>query len=134
MFQVSLRTGDGAPYWDINGRKITPDAMLREEPQPDLVIVPDMHFDPNGGLPEECARLTQWLRDAHARGAIVTSVCSGAVLLGTAGLLDGKEATTHWGYADMLGRNFPEVTVCRERILVPSGEGHRVVTAGGASA
>jgi transcriptional regulator GlxA family with amidase domain len=49
-------------------------------------------------------------------------------------MLDGKEATTHWGFADMLDREFPEVKVCRDRILVPAGEGHRVVTAGGASA
>ncbi|RVT84248.1 helix-turn-helix domain-containing protein [Rhodobacteraceae bacterium CCMM004] len=134
VFQVSLRTINGAPYWDVNGRKITPDAMLDERPEPDVIIVPDMHFDPNGGFPEEYRPMADWIAEAHARGAIVTSVCSGAVLLGAAGLLDGKEATTHWGYAEMLGRNFPEVKVCRERILVPSGDGHRVVTAGGVSA
>lgn len=133
-FDVSLRTADGAPYWDINGRKITPDATLAEAPEPDLIIVPDLHFDPNGGLPAEFVPLAGWLGNAHANGAIITSVCSGAVLLGVAGLLDGKEATTHWGFADMLGRNFPRIKVCRERILVPAGEGHRVVTAGGASA
>ncbi|MDU9006919.1 GlxA family transcriptional regulator [Sedimentitalea todarodis] len=133
-FNVSLRTPDGAPYWDVNGRKITPDAVLTEAPAPDLVIVPDLHFDPNAGLPEDLKPVADWSRAAHERGAIVTSVCSGAVLLGAAGLLDGKEATTHWGFADMLGREFPEVKVCRERILVPAGDGHRVVTAGGASA
>ncbi|ABD56629.1 GlxA family transcriptional regulator [Jannaschia sp. CCS1] len=134
VFQVSLRTADGAPYWDVNGRKITPDARLDEDPAPDLIIVPDMHFDPNAGFPEDYRKMANWLVAAYERGAIVTSVCSGAVLLGAAGLLDGKEATTHWGYAEMLGRNFPDVKVCRERILVPAGEGHRVVTAGGVSA
>lgn len=134
VFQVSLRTSEGAPYWDVNGRKITPDAMLNETPQPDLIIVPDMHFDPNENFPEEYRKMADWIAAAHKRGAIVTSVCSGALLLGAAGLLNGKEATTHWGYAEMLGRNFPQVKVCRERILVPAGEGHRVVTAGGVSA
>ncbi|MEM7643978.1 MAG: helix-turn-helix domain-containing protein [Pseudomonadota bacterium] len=134
MFNVSLRTVDGAPYWDVNGRKITPDAALAEAPAPDLVIVSDLHFDPNAGLPEDLVAVADWLSDVHARGAIVTSVCSGAVLLGAAGLLNGKEATTHWGFADMLDRNYPDVKVCRERILVPAGDGHRVVTAGGASA
>lgn len=134
VFSVSLRTIDGAPYWDVNGRKITPDAMLSETPNPDLVIVSDLHFDPNAGLPEDLRPVADWIEAAHARGAIVTSVCSGAVLLGAAGLLDGKEATTHWGFVDMLGREFPEVKICRERILVPAGDGHRVVTAGGASA
>lgn len=134
VFGVSLRTVDGAPYWDINGRKITPDAVLTEAPEPDLIIVSDLHFDPNAGFPDDLWPVAEWLAAAHARGAIVASVCSGAVLLGAAGLLDGKEATTHWGFADMLGRDFPGVKVCRERILVPAGDGHRVVTAGGASA
>lgn len=134
LFNVSLRTIDGAPYWDINGRKITPDAMLTEKPEPDLIIVSDLHFDPNAGLPEDLWPVADWLRGVHASGAIVASVCSGSLMLAAAGLLDGKEATTHWGFADMLGREFPEVKVCRERILVPAGDGHRVVTAGGASA
>lgn len=134
VFQVSLRTLDGAPYWDVNGRKITPDGMLTEAPEPDLIIVSDLHLDPNGHLPEEFNPVADWLSEAYARGAIVTSVCSGSILLGAAGVLDGKEATTHWGYADMLGRNFPKVKVCRERILVAAGDGHQVVTAGGASA
>jgi len=133
-FRSSLRTADGAPYWDVNGRRITPDAALNEAPLPDLVIVPDMHVDPAAPLPAEFGPMAGWIADAHGRGAMVTSVCSGAVLLAAAGLLDGREATTHWGFADMLGRNFPEVKVCRERILVPTGEGHRIVTAGGASA
>jgi transcriptional regulator GlxA family with amidase domain len=133
-FSTSLRTLDGAPYWDVNGRKITPDARLDEAPEPDLIIVPDMHFDPSGALPEELAPVADWIAAAHARGATVTSVCSGAVVLGAAGVLDGNEATTHWGFADMLRRNYPQVKVCRERILVPAGDGHRVITAGGASA
>ena len=134
VFQVSLRTVDGAPYWDINGRKITPDALLEEDPPPDVIIVPDLHLDPNGVLPDDLRPVAEWISKAHARGAIVASVCSGAVLLGVGGLLNGKEATTHWGFAELLGREFPEIKVCSNRILVPAGDGHRVVTAGGASA
>lgn len=134
VFAVRLASVDGAPYWDVNGRKVTPDAGLGEAPAPDLVIVPDLHFDPNAGLPEDLHSVADWIAAAYARGSIVTSVCSGATLLGAAGLLDGKEATTHWGFADMLARTYPAVKVCRERILVPAGDGHRVVTAGGASA
>ncbi len=132
-FTVSLRTPGAAPYWDVNGRKITPDADLDERPAPDLIIVPDIHFDPSGGLPEEFVPVVDWIREAYAQGAMVTSVCSGSILLGAAGVLDGNEATTHWGFVDMLGRNFPDVKVCQDRILVPTGEGHRIVTAGGAS-
>lgn len=133
-FESSLRTVNGAPYLDINGRRITPDAALSEGPAPDLVIVPDMHLDPSAPLPEDLVGSAEWIAEAYANGAIATSVCSGALVLAASGLLNGKEATTHWGFADMLACRFPEIKVRRERILVPAGDGHRVITAGGASA
>ncbi len=134
IFSASYRTANGAPYWDVNGRRITPDASLDEGPRPDLVIVPEMQFDPNQPLPEDLVSLSRWIAAAFADGATVASVCSGALLLANAGVLDGEEATTHWAYAEMLERNHPRIKVRRERILVPAGEGHRVITAGGASA
>ena len=133
-FEPSLRTRTGAPYWDINGRKITPDGAFDEDPAPDLVIVPDMHFDLSAPLPEDLADAGDWLREVYAGGTLVTSVCSGALVLAASGALDGKEATTHWGVADTLAARHRDVQVRRERILVPAGDGHRVVTAGGASA
>ncbi|MGB5542458.1 MAG: helix-turn-helix domain-containing protein, partial [Gammaproteobacteria bacterium] len=69
-----------------------------------------------------------------ASGALTTSICSGSLLLAASGLLDGLDATTHWGYSDMFRRHFPKVRLRRERILVPAGDGHRLITAGGASA
>ena len=133
-FTVSYITANGAPYWDINGRRITPDATLDEHPKPDLVIVPELLFDPSLPLPGDLVALSRWIATAYEDGATVASVCSGALLLAEAGLLDGNEATTHWAFADMLARDYPLVKVRRERILVPAGEGHRVITAGGASA
>ncbi len=133
-FGASLGSLTGAPYWDINGRRITPDAALAEGAPPELVIVPDIHVDLQSPLPEELVEISRWIGDAHASGALTTSVCSGALLLGASGVLDGNEATTHWGVADTLANRFPDVRVRKERILVPTGDGHRLVTAGGASA
>jgi transcriptional regulator GlxA family with amidase domain len=133
-FAASLRTVDGAPYWDINGRRITPDTALDDGPAPRLVVVPEMHLDPSGPLPDDLSSIACWTAGAYENGATVASVCSGALVLAEAGLLDGNEATTHWAFADMLARSYPRVKVRRERILVPTGEGHRVITAGGASA
>lgn len=133
-FDATLRTMTGAPYWDINGRRITPDAALSEDPTPDLVIVSDMHLEPSAPLPDDLIEAARWVAKAHAEGAMIASVCSGALVLATAGILDGMEATTHWGVADMLACRFPDINVRRERILVPAGEGHRIITAGGASA
>jgi len=54
-------------------------------------------------------------------------------LLALTGLLDGEDATTHWGFCDAMAMRFPRVRIRKERVLVPAGEGHRIITAGGAS-
>ena len=68
---------------------------------------------------------------AMRQGATLATACSGAVLLAEAGLLDGQEATTHWAYCDILRSRYPAVKVRKERALVVSGEGQRLVMAGG---
>jgi transcriptional regulator GlxA family with amidase domain len=70
----------------------------------------------------------------HDHGALVTSVCSGSLLLAEAGLLDGHEATAHWAYRDMFQRHFPKITFRNESVLCLAAEGNRIVTAGGVSA
>ena len=133
-FHARLCTPDGDPYRDTNGRLITPEAALPNPKQTDLVIVPDMHIDPWKPLPSELNPIAAWIAEVHAAGGIVTSVCSGALVLGLSGILKGIDATTHWAYSDRLAQEFESVLVRRERVLVPAGDGHRIVTAGGASA
>jgi len=132
-FLPRLVSEDGRGFDGPNGVRIEPHASFAEVPAPDLVLVPDLILDPNAPLPPAYSATATWVRGAHAAGAIVASICSGALVLARAGLLEGAEATTHWAYCDALARQFPGVRVRRERILVPAGEGHRVVTAGGAS-
>lgn len=133
-FDAKLLSIDGASYQDVNGRVITPDGALSDFDRPDVVIVPDLHLAPSSPMPDEFGEMSIYIRTAHARGAVITSVCSGSVLLAATGVLNGLEATTHWGFGDFMTREFPDIQLRRERILVPAGEGHRVVTAGGASA
>jgi len=134
VFDVAMVSVDGEAYTDVNGRRITPDGALQDFGQPDLIVIPDLHLDPNAPLPEEFALLVPWLVEAQSSGALISSVCSGALLLASAGLLNGLDATSHWGFCDAIAQRYPEVKVRRERILVPAGEGHRIITAGGASA
>jgi transcriptional regulator GlxA family with amidase domain len=134
IFAASLLTLDGRPYRDANGRRVTPDGALADCPSPHLIIVPDLHLDPSASLPDEFTPLADWIANTYERGALAASVCSGTVLLAATGLLNGIDATTHWGYADMVSRYFPQVRIRRERILIPAGDGHRLITAGGASA
>ncbi|PUB10396.1 GlxA family transcriptional regulator [Yoonia sediminilitoris] len=134
VFEASLLSLDGQPYSDVNGRKVTPDGALHDFGQPDLIIVPDLHLDPNAPPPREFDEFAPWIVNAHENGAMIASVCSGSLLLAETGVLNGLDATSHWGYCDVIARRFPEIRLRRERILVPAGEGHRIITAGGASA
>lgn len=133
-FDAKLLSVDGASYKDVNGRIITPDGALSDFDHPDVVIVPDLHLAPSSPMPDEFDEMSSYIRTAYAQGTVVTSVCSGSILLAATGLLDGLEATTHWGFCEFMAQAFPDIQLRRERILVPAGEGHRVVTAGGASA
>ena len=69
-----------------------------------------------------------WLRRASERRPTMVSICSGAFFLGKAGLLDGRECTTHWKRCDLLQRTFPRAKIMKERLFV---EADRVYTSGG---
>lgn len=112
------------------GVQIVPQAPLGDA---DVVIVPDVAlssaFDPRGCWPIE----TAWLRERYETGAIVCSVCTGSILLAEAGLLDGREATTHWAARDLFKTYYPRVLLAPQRILTTAGDAARIVTSGGAS-
>lgn len=87
---------------------------------PPSLIMPD-RMQPGGNF-------AGWVRKRHAKGAIVCSVCAGAFLLGEAGLLEGREATTHWAFADALGEKYPNAKVDTDRMVIDDGD---IITAGG---
>jgi transcriptional regulator GlxA family with amidase domain len=113
------------------GVPVRPDASVDEAGTLDIVIASDIAlepgFDPRGKWPVAC----RWLRDQHARGAIVCSVCTGSLLLAEAGLLDGLEATTHWGAVPLFKQFYPRVRLAPARLLAPAGPEHRIITSGG---
>ena len=88
-------------------------------PEPaDLIVVPGMRFAALDAVP---ASVIAWLRDASKRGAQIASVCTGAFLLGRAGLLDGRQCTTHWSRVEDLQRRFPSARVLDNRLFVQDG-------------
>ena len=116
-----------------NGITVVPHHDFDDCPQPDIVCIPDFFVNPGesvAGLFEPEAR---WLKRVHERGAVLASACSGAVLLGEAGLLANCDATIHWGYVKTLTNNYPGVNVKLQQSLVLSGEAQRIVMAGGGS-
>lgn len=87
------------------GLTITPDYDFVHAPTPDIVVVPAQH-----GGPE----LQAWLNKIHARHITIMSVCTGAFQLAKAGLLDGKQATTHHWYFGSFRDQFPKVKLVRQ--------------------
>jgi AraC family transcriptional regulator, transcriptional activator FtrA len=93
----------------------------------DTLIVPGWR-DPEERPPE---KLLAAVRRAHARGARVVSICSGVFVLAAAGLLDGRRATTHWRYTEILRRRHPAVRVEPDALYVD--EGNLFTSAGSAA-
>lgn len=133
-FGVAILAAGAEPFRCGTGMPVVPDARFAEAGGYELVIVPDLALptgaDPRGRWPEA----TAFLRAQYAAGATICSVCSGALALADAGLLEGTDATTHWAYAETIRRFFPSVRLSVERILVAGGEDRRILTAGGAAA
>jgi AraC family transcriptional activator FtrA len=95
--------------------------------QADLIIVPGWR-GADASVPQA---LCERLRAAHARGARLASICSGAFVLAATGLLDGAVAATHWRYADALARRFPAIEVDDAALYHEHG---RIFTSAGSAA
>ena len=93
----------------------------------DTIIIPG--WSRLGEAPPD--KLIQALRSAHRRGARLVSICSGVFILAATGLLDGKRATTHWRYADLLASRFPKIHVEPDVLYVDEGS---ILTSAGSAA
>jgi transcriptional regulator GlxA family with amidase domain len=121
------------PFDCGNGVPVRPKHGIDDAPEAELIIVSELWLAPDDDLGGRHAALLAWLRARHAAGAEIYSACSGAVMLAASGLLDGCEATSHWGYEDLFRRRFPQVKFRPEPNLVFAGRSGRIVTAGGAT-
>lgn len=103
---ASCAIEDG-PLRAHGGFSLLPDGGMDLIDAADLIVIPGWR-DVQAPVPPD---LIERLRTAHARGARLASICSGAFVLAATGLLDGRVATTHWRYADALRRKFPLIQV-----------------------
>jgi transcriptional regulator GlxA family with amidase domain len=133
LFMPRLVAAEAGPMQLITGVHIIPQDTIADVRRTDIVFVPNVVVDSARTVRSLDRRLIAWIRQMHAGGAQLYASCGGALVLAEAGLLDGGEATTHWAYAPLFRKMFPNVTLHVERLLVQSGPGHRVACSGGAS-
>ena len=111
-----------------NGTRLLPDREI--DPADggwDLLLIPGGP----GAYNEICPPLSLWLKDVAGRARSYGSICTGAFILGHAGLLDGYRVTTHWHYTERLIRAFPEAQVETDQIWVRD---RQLITSGGVTA
>ncbi|MEY9835247.1 helix-turn-helix domain-containing protein [Streptacidiphilus sp. EB103A] len=134
------RTDDGVPPFDFRvcgeragqpvrlnvGAQLVPEYGLEALEDADLVALPAALI-----RDEYPQAVLDAVVAAHARGAVLLSVCSGAFVLGAAGLLDGLRCTTHWRHADALAKRFPEAKLDPDVLFVDEGD---IITSAGTAA
>ncbi|GHB62479.1 GlxA family transcriptional regulator [Persicitalea jodogahamensis] len=105
------------------------DQLLNEVDRTDLIIIPALFGDMKRGIQQNEA-LIPWIKQQYAKGAEVASLCVGAFLLASTGLLDGKRCSTHWAFASEFRELFPAVELVDGSIIT---EEHRLYSSGGAN-
>lgn len=118
----------GSTIKTINGLQVLPDFSIDNSPQPDILIIP------GGNGTRQLVNnvsIIQWIKNSAEKSEIVFSVCSGARLLAKAGLLDGKEFTTHHLVYEDVAQLAPSAKLKKEKRFTDNGN---VMTAGGITA
>jgi transcriptional regulator GlxA family with amidase domain len=127
-YEVVLVAGGVGPVVASGGLKVVPDYGLDDCPVADVLLVPG-----GWGTRREMGntRLLEWIAGRAEQAALLASVCTGALLLGRAGLLAGRQATTHWKALDLLRETVPTATVRDDLHVVEDGD---IITSAGISA
>jgi transcriptional regulator GlxA family with amidase domain len=130
LFEVKIVTFDGQPVMAQNEVPVVPSCAMTAVEDPDLIIIPSQgfSFDPQS---REFNDRVNWLKGWYDKGADLASICAGAFTLASTGLLDGKEATTHWGMAKQFKRAFPAVKLRTDLMVTDQG---RLFCGGGVTA
>jgi transcriptional regulator GlxA family with amidase domain len=126
-FRVTVASLDGGAVTTPYSVTLLPQVGIDSIEKTDLILVPSSGLDFDQQFQRHAA-LFPWLRKMAARGTYIASTCTGASYLAEAGLLDGREATTHWATAEEFSRRYPKVNWRPEKLIT---EDRRVLCSGG---
>lgn len=116
-----------------NGIPVNPQLSIGSKPTAPIIILPELWLGPDEHLKGRYPELMDWVRECYQAGSSIYSACSGAIMLAESGLLDGREATSHWGYERLFREAYPQVRFHPNPNLCFADLGGRIVTAGGTS-
>lgn len=119
-FNVEVVSDDGKPVRCLNRLLIQPHCAMGEVKQTDLIVVASI-LDIEKTLQYQ-GKVIEWLTEHYRKGAAIASVCTGAFVLAETGLLNGKTATTHWGYVNEFRRRYPDIDLKPERLITDEGD------------
>lgn len=127
-FNVATVAQKPGPITARNGLSVNPRYHFGNCPTPQILLIPG-----GQGTRSEVnnVALLEWIRETAASAELVLSVCTGALLLGKIGLLDGLEVTTHHGAFDLLRQVAPRASICPDRRFVDNG---RILVSAGIAA
>lgn len=131
LFRVRIASPSRKPFKCGYGVPVEPTVAIEDDPAADIVIVPELWLGPDEDPRDRYPVLVDWLKRRYAAGTHLYSACSGALLLAATGLLDGRDATSHWGYKDLFTRRYPQIRFKPEPNLCFADPAGRIVTAGG---
>ena len=120
-FTVRIATKDGKPVKCLNGITLTPHCSIHDIHKTDLVMVSAISGSISGAL-EANREIVTWLKEQYKNGAWISSVCTGAFVLAETGLLDGKTATTHWGFVRQFRKRYPRVKCRPDALITDEGD------------
>ena len=131
LFRVRIVSPIAESFTCGNGIPVVPDCSVADNPGAGILILPELWLGPDEDIHGRYPELMDWIRRKYKEGSTLYSACSGSVMLAETGLLDGCEATSHWGYQDLFSKHYPKVRFRPEPNLVFADAAGRIVTAGG---
>ncbi len=133
LFEVEIVGPERGTFNSVFSLPIEVQRSVADVKRTDIVIAASMIFEREEWITGRYPETVQWLQDMHAAGADLCAACAGALVLAETGLLDGHEATTHWAFAPTFRRNFPDVRLRVEELLITTGQNDEFVMSGAAS-
>jgi transcriptional regulator GlxA family with amidase domain len=119
FFDVSIASVDGQPIQCLNKVLIQPHCSIESIQKTDLIIIASATYIDE--ILQKSPDLVPWLRQQYNQGAHVASICTGVFLLAETGLLDGKSATLHWGFAEKFRQKYPRVNLKQDKMFIDQG-------------